>query len=53
MLGELTEFLGRIWFLPFYDCLTREKGILMLTPSNDRKDGLFRKAAYCVQNPKL
>jgi hypothetical protein len=34
--------------LPFDEYLTREKVILMLTSSSDIKDGLVRKATYCV-----
>jgi hypothetical protein len=50
MLGKVTKILGLLWFLPLCDYLTREKGILMLTSYNDKKDGLVRKAAYCVQH---
>jgi hypothetical protein len=36
--------------LPFCDYLTWEKGILMLTPSSDRKDGFVRTSTYYVQH---
>jgi hypothetical protein len=38
------------WFLPFCDSLTREKGLIFIKPSNDRKDDLVRKDASYFQH---